>query len=1122
MPSKNYVSCCGLLGTLSLCASSLFAAPITITVGLNTDTNLSSTYGGSYLPDPSMPSFPNDPTNTDLRGALNHVNVFPAFSPEGYIITFTPNLSGTTISLGAMLPILNLVNANPTMPLIIDGGTGAPITIDGGNLFRGFLARQGNVTLKNLTIQNVKAAGGNGGASMGGGGMGAGAGLLIAEDANVTLSNVSIHAAQAIGGIGASSGTGGGGGGLGGNGGSDGGGGGGIGGLGGSTSAPGVGGGGGINCGGSHSGSGGTGSGGAEGGGVGGAKAGDGFTFIPPPNLGGANGGGGGASSTIVGSGGGGGDGGANASGGSPGGGGGFGGGGGGGNININGGDGGFGGGGGGSLGVGFNGKGGNGNFGGGGGGGGGSTNQGSNGGFGGGGGGGGGGVGGVGGGQSLSSGAGGSGAGFGGAIFVNSSGTLTIQNSFSTGMGNSVIAGTGVNPGWKAGDDAFFVTGASITFDPNGSSITITNSIADDSSASFIGAPSGVTMGSGAGASITIGNPSHPSGTVQFPSTNHSTYSGPTLIQRGTLVLNGSIMSPVTVFSGAKLQGTGTINNLVNVNSGGTIHAGNSIGTITVGNLTLASQANLALDIDLSPGSSASSIYMVNGHLALNNATLVLAFASQSSPPTAHTYDFIHYTGDSSGTFNPVIVNVPAGLHATVNYLPNLVQLKLSLLPVVIGAGVDLSHNQKVVLKYLLALSSVPSLEPILRDLARLTPDQLRSALDSISPARNAAASFFINQVVFAIGKIPLDRLAEGRILRFTGNNGSHKKLGAALALKNENLFAMADQIPSPATPTGFDTSYESNLAQNQTASYMPAGKVRTAASKPQNYGFWASGFGDFLSQDEQHSNPEIHDIASGVILGFDYYGYQNGMFAISTGYIHNDISEDCDVGSGTSNGGVLSLYGTGNIGNGYIEGGFLWGYNRFNMLRRVALAGSVPFCATAESSFNQWMIMPHLSGGYDWMMDWGVVEPFGSIDWAVSFQETYKEKGAFPLNTKIRSVTPSILRSQLGINFYETCDYCENHTFIFQQSASYINKALFNTKMKASIIIAPTALPAGAPGSFTVWTYDEILNLGGIGVEVFYKHKPSGFFLSGAYQGEFGTSYMSNDITGTLGIFF
>jgi hypothetical protein len=86
---------------------------------------------------------------------------------------------------------------------------------------------------------------------------------------------------------------------------------------------------------------------------------------------------------------------------------------------------------------------------------------------------------------------------------------------------------------------------------------------------------------------------------------------------------------------------------------------------------------------------------------------------------------------------------------------------------------------------------------------------------------------------------------------------------------------------------------------------------------------------------------------------------------------------------------------------------------------------------------------------------------------------------------------------------------------------SASYINKAFFSTNMKSTIII-PTAIPSGAPSSFTLQTYDQTLHLFGAGLEAFYKHKPTGFFVSGAYQGEFGSGFLSNEVIGTVGVFF
>ncbi len=560
-----------------LATPSLYAVTnLTVNVAGDTPANIAT--GGTF----------NVGTKTgDLRGVLNYINQ----NPDTYNVTFA--LGGSnTITLGAMLPILNLNAANT---IALDGTNGGtPIVIDGASTFRGFFAEQGTVSISNLKIQNVKATGGTGGTGGGGGGMGAGAAVFV-DKASVTLSNVSISSASSVGGAGGSGSVFGGGGagfgGAGGNGSGDvGGGGGGLGGTGGNASAEGGGGGGGINSGTNH-----TGQGGAAfdsmmgvgytGGGIGGAAAGTGGAG---GGAGGASGGGGGAgSNNFGGSGAGGGIGGNNGNSGmgSTGGAGGFGGGGGGGGDGFGGtvggpgGAGGYGGGGGGG-GAGATGNvggvGGLGGFGAGGGGGGfgngagGVGGTGGVGGFGGGGGGAGGfqsgatigsgSSGGVGGGKggnvpgmvSGFGGSGGGGAGFGGAIFVNSGaynsstpGSLTILGPFTTTSTGSNSAtggaagGTGAVGGWNAGNDALLLTGTAITFDPSGSTISIFNSIADDSPSSFTGAPAGTTLGAAAGAVLNIGSAANPAGIVTLAAAN--TYSGGTNLNKGTLAIKNS-----------------------------------------------------------------------------------------------------------------------------------------------------------------------------------------------------------------------------------------------------------------------------------------------------------------------------------------------------------------------------------------------------------------------------------------------------------------------------------------------------------------------------------------------------------------------------------------------------
>ncbi len=172
-----------------------------------------------------------DPSQIDLRGALNFINSYVGGAP--YLITFS--LSSSTITLSTCLPPINLYLATP---VIIDGSnSGNLVSINGANAFRGFYVSQANSTsqvrIQNMNLVNCVAQGGNGGTPDGGAGLGAGGGLFVdgfvtgtntPGQAGVIISNLSFIGCGAQGGSGspteASPGqAGGGGGGMGGNGG---------------------------------------------------------------------------------------------------------------------------------------------------------------------------------------------------------------------------------------------------------------------------------------------------------------------------------------------------------------------------------------------------------------------------------------------------------------------------------------------------------------------------------------------------------------------------------------------------------------------------------------------------------------------------------------------------------------------------------------------------------------------------------------------------------------------------------------------------------------------------------------------------------------------------------------
>ncbi len=347
---------------------------------------------------------------------------------------------GRNIALSQTLPTLNPQSGSQ---LVISGGNN---TIDGGGSQRIFFANTGDIAIRDVTLANALAQGGDGGKGGdggGGGGMGAGGAVFVRGDldghvgASVTLRNVDIVDNAAVGGSGnfegGINGFTAGGGGLGGDGGTY---------PTGYNNTPrGSGGGGALPGENGQTGSGTTG--GAGGGPSGGDGGADHLSGQQGGDLSGGGGGGGGFNS------------------GGPGGDGGFGGGGGGGGV---GGDGGFGGGGGGGYGGGGS----EGGYGGGGGTAGGFGSV-SAGGF---------------GGAGSTSIRGGGGAGMGGGLFVMEGGTLIIEDGFTVN-GNTVTGGAsagGATHGEAFGAGLFFQGSGNATIRPGaGQTQTIGDVIADE-----------------------------------------------------------------------------------------------------------------------------------------------------------------------------------------------------------------------------------------------------------------------------------------------------------------------------------------------------------------------------------------------------------------------------------------------------------------------------------------------------------------------------------------------------------------------------------------------------------------------------------------------------------------
>jgi autotransporter-associated beta strand protein len=153
--------------------------------------------------------------------------------------------------------------------------------------------------------------------------------------------------------------------------------------------------------------------------------------------------------------------------------------------------------------------------------------------------------------------------------------------------------------------------------------------------------------------------------GTMTLSGTN--AYTGPTLVNAGTLRVNGSTAaaSALTIADTAILGGTGSIGGAITVNSGATLAPGNSVGTLTAGSASINGTLSIELD-----GSSADRLN-TTGILNITNATLTI-----SGTGTAPEYILASF-GSLTGANFANVSGLPGGYEVTIDTLNKLIKLK-------------------------------------------------------------------------------------------------------------------------------------------------------------------------------------------------------------------------------------------------------------------------------------------------------------------------------------------------------------------------------------------------------------------------------------------------------------
>ena len=317
------------------------------------------------------------------------------------------------------------------------------------------------------------------------------------------------------------------------------------------------------------------------------------------------------------------------------------------------------------------------------------------------------------------------------GALQQLGSGTTTLTAN------NTYTGGTLVNAGMlQLGAGASLAATGALTvnggvFNLNGNNQTV---------GALAGTGGAIALGSG---TLTAGDASNTtlaaaiSGTGGFIKqgsgaitlTGASGYTGATLVNAGTLVVNGSLASAVTV-NGGRLQGTGTVGGLV-VSGGGTVAPGNSIGTLTVnGSFVQASGTTYQVEVN---AAGQSDRINVGGAATINGGT-VQVLAQSGTYARNTTYTILNATGGVSGTYASVTSNF-AFLTPTLAYDANNVFLNLFQPSSAFAAGAQ-TPNQYAVGTVLDQVNATATgdLNTVLNALSVLSNTQGPAALNAIS----------------------------------------------------------------------------------------------------------------------------------------------------------------------------------------------------------------------------------------------------------------------------------------------------------------------------------------------------------------------------------------------------
>ncbi len=566
------------------------------------------------------------------------------------------------------------------------------------------------------------------------------------------------------------------------------------------------------------------------------------------------------------------------------------------------------------------------------------------------------------------------------------------------------------------------------------------------------------------------------------------NTYTGPTILNGGALVVNGSaVNSAITVNSGALLTGAGTVG-ATTIANGGAFAPGplGTIGSMTVaGNLAFESGALYLVQVAPANASSA----MVTASHATLGGTVLATFAPGSYITKQYT---ILSAADLNGAFGGLTTNnLPVGFAASLSYGANDVFLNLTAtlgLQQLSGGG--LPGNAQNVANAINGYFNNGGALPInFLPLFGLAGNNLASALTQLSGEAATGAQQGAFRLTNLFLTLMLDPLVYG------GGFGGGNPFGFGLG--GPALRLAADDTQSSEVALAF-------------AKILKAPSEPLAALVPEaRWNVWAGGYGGANSIKGDPLGIGSHDVsasAGGYAGGVDYRiwpGTTVGL-ALAGGFTNWGLANG--LGGGNSDAFQAGLYGATRSGPAYLAGALSFA-EHWMATDRTAFGDD-----RLTARFNAQNYAGRIEGGWRFATFLGGVAPYAAVQtqtlYTPAFSETDQTVGGFGQNFNARSANDT--RGEFGARFDKAVLLADMALLTLNARTAWAHDwvsdpaltAVFQTLPGASFIVNGAAL---APNSALLSLGSELRFLNGWGIGIHF-------------DGEFAENAQSYAGTGTV----